>query len=289
MNYKIRFLFLLIAISAYGAEKKKYNLSICALFKNESKHLKEWIEYHRLVGVDHFYLYENGSKDRYLKVLRPYLNARLVTLLPWPDRTEKTMDENLLHWALSTQTVAFENAIHVYAKKETNWLVFLDIDEFLVPVGGDNFTTLLNRYEGASGIALSSEFFDASISSAASVRNLVIESLDITKPPSYNEQECVRKIIFKPEKAVAFHWPPYEVAFQNAEELAQATRSEIRVHRYVNRGKCQPSFRKKMTVNQARLSESEVREILDSGYDLEDQEKVMGRFVPALVKQMGLP
>ena len=45
---------------------KKYNLSICAIFKNEAKYLKEWIEYHRIFGVDHFYLYNIGSRDSFL-------------------------------------------------------------------------------------------------------------------------------------------------------------------------------------------------------------------------------
>ena len=39
--------------------EKKYKLSICAIFKNEANYLKEWIEYHRMVGVEHFYLYNS--------------------------------------------------------------------------------------------------------------------------------------------------------------------------------------------------------------------------------------
>ena len=52
------FLFLSCSLnrSAYAQEKgelkktvKKYNLSVCALFKNEAGYLKEWIEYHKLI------------------------------------------------------------------------------------------------------------------------------------------------------------------------------------------------------------------------------------------------
>ena len=38
----------------------KYKLSITTLFKYEVDFLREWIEYHRAVGVEHFYLYENN-------------------------------------------------------------------------------------------------------------------------------------------------------------------------------------------------------------------------------------
>jgi len=38
-------------------------LSICAIFKDEAPYLPEWIEFHRLVGVERFFLYDNGSGD----------------------------------------------------------------------------------------------------------------------------------------------------------------------------------------------------------------------------------
>ena len=41
----------------------KYKVSICAIFKNEAKYLREWIEFHKIVGVEHFYLYNNFSTD----------------------------------------------------------------------------------------------------------------------------------------------------------------------------------------------------------------------------------
>ena len=35
-------------------DEKKYQVSICAIFKNEAKYLKEWIEFHKIIGVEHF-------------------------------------------------------------------------------------------------------------------------------------------------------------------------------------------------------------------------------------------
>src|SRR5437016_521510 len=80
------FLFLSSAIlSLHASEAKKYNLSICTIFKNEAPYLKEWIEYHKLVGVDHFYLYNNLSLDAFRRILAPYIKDELVTLIQWPD------------------------------------------------------------------------------------------------------------------------------------------------------------------------------------------------------------
>ena len=60
---------------------KKYNVSICAVFKNEAMYLREWIEFNHLVGVEHFYLYNNNSDDDYVSVLKPYVKNGMVTLL----------------------------------------------------------------------------------------------------------------------------------------------------------------------------------------------------------------
>ena len=32
----------------------KYQVSICAIFKDEAPYIKEWIEFHKIVGVEHF-------------------------------------------------------------------------------------------------------------------------------------------------------------------------------------------------------------------------------------------
>lgn len=36
-------------------------LPICAIFKEEAPYLPEWIEFHRLMGVERFFLYDNGE------------------------------------------------------------------------------------------------------------------------------------------------------------------------------------------------------------------------------------
>ena len=73
---------------------------MCALFKNEGRYLREWLEYHRLVGVDYFYLYDNGSRDRSVQVLQPYIREGLITLVPWPDRVLVEDKEEVSNWAL---------------------------------------------------------------------------------------------------------------------------------------------------------------------------------------------
>ncbi|MDE6460455.1 MAG: glycosyltransferase family 92 protein, partial [Paramuribaculum sp.] len=41
--------------------KPKYYLAVCAIAKNEGSYFKEWIDWHLSVGVEKFYIYDNGS------------------------------------------------------------------------------------------------------------------------------------------------------------------------------------------------------------------------------------
>ena len=54
-------------------------LSVCAIYKNEARYLAEWLEFHLLAGVEHFFLYDNNSTDDHREVLAPYLRAGVVT------------------------------------------------------------------------------------------------------------------------------------------------------------------------------------------------------------------
>ncbi|MCI9362446.1 MAG: glycosyltransferase family 92 protein, partial [Hungatella sp.] len=84
---------------------KKYKVSICAIFKDESSVLREWIEYHLIVGVEHFYLYNNDSIDNYKEILDPYINKGIVTLIEWPGKQR--------------QISAYEDSIEQYSGETT--------------------------------------------------------------------------------------------------------------------------------------------------------------------------
>lgn len=81
------FIFFCIALGVIALWRKEdysYKLSILAIFQNKECFLKEWIDFHRLMGVEHFYLFNHLSSDDYLSVLQPYLSIGLVELYDWP-------------------------------------------------------------------------------------------------------------------------------------------------------------------------------------------------------------
>ncbi len=42
--------------------------SLCCIIRDEAQYLVEWIEYSRMIGVDHFFLYDHGSTDGTVEV-----------------------------------------------------------------------------------------------------------------------------------------------------------------------------------------------------------------------------
>lgn len=118
---------------------KDYNVSICAIFKNEGPYLKEWIEYHKIIGVNHFYLYNNNSTDNYLDILRGYIENGEVTLINW----EKNQ----------AQLEAYRHCIDSYSSY-TKWIGFIDLDEFVVPRLENNIYDVLKRFDRNAGSVL---------------------------------------------------------------------------------------------------------------------------------------
>lgn len=110
----------------------KYKISLCLIFKNEASFLKEWLDYHLTIGIDHFYLYNNNSDDNYYNVIQPYIDKGLVTLVNWPYN--------------HSQFKAYKHCYENY-RKETNWLSFLDADEFFVPKYAETIEDWLKPFD----------------------------------------------------------------------------------------------------------------------------------------------
>jgi len=112
------FLPIVFFLKTHPKTKKKYYLSICAIFKDEARYMREWIEYHRLLGIDHLYLYNNFSSDNYIEILKSYIEEGFITLTNWPYEM--------------AQISAYQHCYDNF-KNETYWLVFIDLDEFICP------------------------------------------------------------------------------------------------------------------------------------------------------------
>ncbi|PZP47810.1 MAG: hypothetical protein DI598_10670 [Pseudopedobacter saltans] len=98
--------------------RPKYYVSICAIQKDENDYLEEWIRFHLKIGIDHFFIYDNGSKISPSLILREYTNKGVVTIINYPGDSKQ--NEAYLHCIKRNK----------YLSK---WIACIDIDEYIVP------------------------------------------------------------------------------------------------------------------------------------------------------------
>ena len=115
-------------------------LSVVAVLKDEAKNLREWLDFHIDVGVDHFYLYDNGSTDGTKIICESYDNVTY---------TYNTMD--------MCQMACYYNALTAY-RDQSKWMAFIDLDEFLFSPSED-LKECLKDFEQFPGIAVNEVFF----------------------------------------------------------------------------------------------------------------------------------
>ena len=108
--------------------KFPYELSITAIMKNEGLYIKEWLDYHILVGVEKFYLYDNESTDNTTEILKPYIERGIVDYTYWPGKIQ--------------QINTYRDSIDKHAN-DTRWMAIIDLDEFIVPVQNKTITEYL--------------------------------------------------------------------------------------------------------------------------------------------------
>ena len=155
MNAKLLIFFLSIPFIL----RAHYDLAICAIFQNEASFMKEWIDYHVQVGVQHFWLYNNNSTDHYKKVLQPYINEGIVELIEWPSVQE---ENDVINYSFTVQPGAYTNAIQRSTGK-TKWLAIIDLDEFIVPAFGNSVVNILeNFFVNESGICVNWQCYGTS-------------------------------------------------------------------------------------------------------------------------------
>jgi len=123
----------------YTASDFSLYLSVAAIVKNETSYIAEWIEYHLLVGVQKFFIYDNESTDNLRGYLESYIKDGIVEYNYFPGKRR--------------QLVAYNEMISRY-RYSSFWIAFIDIDEFLVPTASKTIPEFLYGFEDTSGIEI---------------------------------------------------------------------------------------------------------------------------------------
>lgn len=116
----------------------QYELALLAVFQNESRFLQEWLEFHKLVGVQHFYLINHFSSDSYYPILEPYIAKGEVELFHCDDPSPP-------HWE-TYQSIQYTKLLPKL-QREAKWVAVIDVDEFLFPVKQRSLRKFLKNYD----------------------------------------------------------------------------------------------------------------------------------------------
>lgn len=159
-------------------------IAVCCLFQNEAPWLKEWLEFHRLIGVEHFYLYNNLSIDNYLEILTPYIDAGIVELFHFPIYPLQNWD----------QPTVYNHALDL-AKGKNEWLGIIDTDEFITPMSYESLKDFLRAHKQYAGIHAKWQLFGTSEVRTLNPGELLIEKLIYKCPPHHEENYWGKSIV----------------------------------------------------------------------------------------------
>lgn len=212
----VLFLFFIVFSICCSAQDKgrpsyEMNLALVSIFRDEADYLREWIEYHHMLGVERFYLYNNLSEDHYEEVLAPYVNSGLVELVDWPYEANGESEFNQM------QLNVYNDAIDK-TRGVAKWLAIMDTDEFIVPVKAKSIVEFLKPFEkrkdigGLCGVWF---FFGTSGVDKVSSDQLLIELLTLNGGIASNGDLSAiwntgaYKSIVRPDRVVACVSPHY--------------------------------------------------------------------------------
>ena len=154
-----------------------YDLAVAAIFKDEAPYLKEWLDYHLLAGVEHFYLYNNDSSDNYKEVLAPYVEKNLVTLTDFPGKL--------------IQYPAYDDAIKKF-RFDCRYIAFIDLDEFIFPKTNQKISEVIDEILSdkipAAGLGINWQLFGSNGQDKADYSRGVLERFTRRASSNWGEE-----------------------------------------------------------------------------------------------------
>src|SRR4051794_29549571 len=154
-------------------------LAVCAIFRDEARYLAEWVSFHRIQGVEHFYLYDNRSSDDWRMELEPEIAAGIVEVQDWP--------------FVPGQWSAYEDCLRRH-RDDARWIAFIDSDEFLFSPTGKRLPEVLRGFDTHPGVVANWRVYGTSAWEQPP-EGLVIENYLMRAPDEYDGNRQVKSIV----------------------------------------------------------------------------------------------
>ncbi|MEG4213947.1 FkbM family methyltransferase [Microcoleus sp. Pol14C6] len=257
--------------------REKCKLSVCAIMKDEAPYLIEWLEFHKIVGVERFYLYNNNSSDNTVDIVQPYIQSGEVVLHDWP-------------FSPKQQASAYEHCLEEY-KKESEWIAFLDLDEFLFPTEKEKLTEVLEEFDSVPAVGVNTLTFGSS-GHEARPAGLQIENFTKRSTDNFEVNRYVKSIV-RPEQILRPNCPHFFIPINN--EFCSVTENKeplggsiserlsvqkLRINHYYTRSK--QEMKEKVMRGDAFFPWQKALSVLEARDRNEVEDLTIQRFVPQL-------
>jgi len=168
------------------SEYPPLKLAVAAIFRNEQPYIVEWLAFHRVVGVDTFYIADNCSDDGSTELLEALDQLNLIKSIPFPSVTGQP-----------PQLPAYETLLSNFITDE-EWVAVIDADEFIMPMSAPwDFKQILRQFHHQSdvgAIALNWAIYGSGWRENHST-GLVIERFDRRSNPSFGSNLHYKTIL----------------------------------------------------------------------------------------------
>ena len=126
-------------------------IAVVAIARDEKSFMDEWLLYHRLVGIDHFFIYDDDPIPGLQEFLQPH--ESYTTVIRWHDKHQAFPGKRG-----NRQTQAYLHALKCYLIGY-DWVAFIDLDEFLVFRKHNNVKSFLTSLDAVPSVALCCHVF----------------------------------------------------------------------------------------------------------------------------------
>ncbi len=194
----------------------RHELAAVLIIKDEAVYIKEWIDYHLLVGIDHFYVYNNDSSDNLTEILKPYVADGLVTYHSIAGRC--------------AQCAAYNDALGRY-RFDCRYMICFDVDEFIYPKNDRRLIEFVDEIfdsdENIGEIVIHWQVFGSNNLDEAKLEQGVLDRFT-RRAAENNPWNRFFKAIVNPRRVKFYPDPHYAICF-GQKKIVDARCDEVRM------------------------------------------------------------
>ena len=161
----------------------KYYLSATVLIKTKFfDSLKEWFLWNKFIGVEHFYIVDNGCKPSLKDFFKNF--SEDITFVP----------NDVIDSSYKVQSLIYQDIYKKY-KNESKWMAFIDDDEYIISPLEYSFLDFLKTIEDKRSLEINWRLFGPEGWFVHEGRKWHERTLLLDRYKKYSAHRCVKSIV----------------------------------------------------------------------------------------------